>query len=104
MDTLDYLSHLADLSRSSDAETSLLGADLIENRTFDELVIGDTAQIVRRFTQDDIELFANVSGDVNPTHLDHGYADGTMVHGVTAHGMLGGSLFSTVLGTMLPGP
>jgi phosphotransacetylase/acyl dehydratase len=49
-------------------------------------------------------LFANVSGDVNPAHLDQEYAEGTMFHGVIAHGMLGGSLFSTVLGTLLPGP
>jgi phosphate acetyltransferase len=104
MDTLDYLSHLPGIEHRSNVAANLLTVDIIENRTFDELVIGDTAQIVRRFTEDDIEVFANVSGDVNPTHLDHGYADGTVVHGVTAHSMLGGSLFSTVLGTMLPGP
>ena len=77
--------------------------DMIENRTFDELAVGDTAQIVRTLTQSDIELFANVSGDVNPTHLDRIYAEATKCHGLVAHGMLGGSLFSTVLGTMLPG-
>jgi phosphotransacetylase/acyl dehydratase len=104
MDTLDYLSHTADLERRSGAVSDLLGADIIENRTFDELALGDTAQIVRTFTQDDVELFASVSGDVNPSHLDHGFADGTMFRGVVAHGMLGGSLFSTVLGTILPGP
>ena len=103
MDTLDYRSHAADLESLSRAGTDLLTADIIENHTFDELAIGDTAQIVRTFTQDDIELFANVSGDVNPSHLDHAYADATKFHGVIAHGMLGGSLFSTVLGTMLPG-
>jgi phosphate acetyltransferase len=102
MDTLDYLSRTIDLRSSSGAET--VGRDFIENRTFDELAIGDTAQIARTFTQDDIELFANVSGDVNPAHLDHAYADATSFHGVIAHGMLGGSLFSTVLGTLLPGP
>ncbi len=79
-------------------------ADMIENRVFDELAVGDAAQLVRTVTQSDIELFAAVSGDVNPAHLDRGYADGTMFHGVIAHGMLGGSLFSTVLGTLLPGP
>jgi phosphotransacetylase/acyl dehydratase len=93
MDTLQHL-----------APPYYLETDMIENRTFDQLAIGDTAQIVRTFTQDDIELFANVSGDVNPAHLDHGYADATMFHGVIAHGMLGGSLFSTILGTLLPGP
>jgi phosphate acetyltransferase len=78
-------------------------AGIIENRTFDELAVGDAAQIMRVFTQDDVELFAKVSGDVNPTHLDPDYAEGTKYHGIVAHGMLGGSLFSTVLGTLLPG-
>jgi phosphate acetyltransferase len=103
MDTLDYCSNTGDLARLSLAEAAPAAPDMIVNRTFEELVIGDFAQIVRTLTQDDIELFANVSGDVNPAYLDPVYADGTRFHGVIAHGMLGGSLFSTVLGTMLPG-
>jgi acyl dehydratase len=86
------------------AACDLARPGIIENRTFDELSIGDAAQIVRTFTNEDIELFANVSGDVNPTHLDQDYAEETGFHGVVAHGMLGGSMFSTVLGTLLPGP
>ena len=46
----------------------------IENKTFDEIVIGDNAHIVRHLTQRDIELFAIVSGDVNPAHIDEAYA------------------------------
>src|SRR4051812_9506835 len=84
---------------SGGAETGI-----IENKTFDEIEVGCSAELVRTFTQSDIELFANVSGDVNPAHLDQAYADSSMFHGIIAHGMLGGSLFSTVLGTMLPGP
>jgi phosphate acetyltransferase len=76
----------------------------IENKTFDEIAVGENAELIRTVTQSDIELFANVSGDVNPAHLDQVYADGSMFHGIIAHGMLGGSLFSTVLGTILPGP
>jgi phosphate acetyltransferase len=76
----------------------------IGNYTFDELIVGDSACITRTVTQSDIELFANVSGDVNPTHLDKEYAEAGRFHGLVAHGMLGGSLFSTVLGTLLPGP
>jgi acyl dehydratase len=76
----------------------------IENRPFDDLKIGQTARLARAITQSDIELFAAVSGDVNPAHLDARYADATLFHGIIAHGMLGGSLFSTILGTMLPGP
>jgi phosphate acetyltransferase len=76
----------------------------IENRTFDEMQIGDSAELDRSFIQSDIGLFANVSGDVNPSHLDQAYADRSLFHGIVAHGMLGGSLFSAVLGTILPRP
>ena len=41
-----------------------------ENRTFDEIKLGDTASLVRTLTHKDIELFAVMSGDINPTHLD----------------------------------
>jgi len=79
-------------------------AAVIENRTFDEMTIGETAALQRMLTQSDIELFANVSGDVNPSHLDPDYAGASLFHGIVAHGMLSGSLFSAVLGTLLPGP
>ena len=76
----------------------------IENQTFDELKPGDTASLVRTLTHKDIELFAIMSGDVNPTHLDEAFAKSDMFHKVVAHGMWGGALISTVLGTQLPGP
>ncbi|MEL6363945.1 MAG: bifunctional enoyl-CoA hydratase/phosphate acetyltransferase [Pseudomonadota bacterium] len=74
------------------------------NRTFDQIAVGDRATLSRTLTKSDIALFAAVSGDVNPAHLDPTYAEGTMFHEVIAHGMWGGALFSTVLGTQLPGP
>ncbi len=104
MDTLEHLPLSVEPTFMSRAGIAPEADSMIENRTFDELEIGDSAQIGRTFTHDDIELFATVSGDVNPAHLDQEYAEGTMFHGVIAHGMLGGSLFSTVLGTLLPGP
>lgn len=79
-------------------------AVLIRNRTFDEIAIGDSASIERTLTREDIQLFAVMSGDVNPAHLDAEYAEGTPFHGVIAHGMWGGALISAVLGTRLPGP
>jgi phosphate acetyltransferase/phosphate butyryltransferase len=78
--------------------------DRIENRTFDELQIGDTASIARTLTYKDIELFAIMSGDVNPAHVDEEFAKSDMFHRIIAHGMWGGALISTVLGTQLPGP
>jgi phosphate acetyltransferase len=78
--------------------------DRIENRTFDELRIGDSASLGRTLTYKDIELFAVMSGDVNPAHIDGEFAKSDMFHKVVAHGMWGGALISTVLGTELPGP
>lgn len=76
----------------------------IENITYDEIVIGQTARIVRTLTLEDIQAFAAVSGDTNPAHLDKDYASGTLFHEVIAHGMWSGALISSVLGTEFPGP
>lgn len=76
----------------------------IENRTFDEIAVGDTASLTRTLQAQDISLFALASGDVNPAHLDRDYAAEDRFHGVIAHGLWGGSLISAVLGTELPGP
>ena len=76
----------------------------IENRTFDELKIGDSASLVHTLTYKDIQIFAAMSGDVNPAHVDPAFAKDDMFHKVIAHGMWGGALISTVLGTELPGP
>ncbi|WP_163560025.1 bifunctional enoyl-CoA hydratase/phosphate acetyltransferase [Halomonas sp. NO4] len=75
----------------------------IENRTFDEIRVGDSATIEKRLTLDDIKLFAIMSGDINPAHLDEDFAKSTRFQEVVAHGMWGGALISTVLGTELPG-
>ncbi|RED36226.1 phosphate acetyltransferase/phosphate butyryltransferase [Rhodopseudomonas thermotolerans] len=76
----------------------------IQNRTFDEIEVGDSASLVRTLTYRDIELFAVMSGDVNPMHVDAAFAKSDHFHQVVAHGMWGGSLISTLLGTQLPGP
>ncbi|MBV9334684.1 MAG: MaoC family dehydratase N-terminal domain-containing protein [Solirubrobacterales bacterium] len=77
---------------------------LIENRTFDELGLGESAVLERTLSWEDIELFAVVSGDVNPAHVDAEYARSDVFHAIVAHGMWGASLISTLLGTRLPGP
>jgi phosphate acetyltransferase/phosphate butyryltransferase len=76
----------------------------IENRTYNEIVVGDHAELTRRLKPQDIELFAVMSGDINPTHVDADYAKDDIFHGIIAHGMWGGALISAVLGTELPGP
>lgn len=77
---------------------------LIRNRIFEEIAVGETAAIERTLTAEDIQLFAVMSGDVNPQHLDPQFAASTRFHGVIAHGMWGAALISAVLGTRLPGP
>jgi len=71
----------------------------IENRTFDEIQIGESASLVRTLTREDIELFAVMSDDINPAHVDEAYARSDMFHKIIAHGMWGASLILTVLGT-----
>ena len=78
--------------------------DYIENRTFDEIKVGDSASLQRTLDTRDIQLFAVMSGDVNPAHVDPEYAASSLFHEVIAHGMWGGALISTVLGTLYPGP
>ena len=77
---------------------------LLRNRTFDDLTIGESASLVRVVGRDDIDLFATVSGDVNPAHLDPVFASTDIFGHVVAHGMWTGALVSAVLGTKLPGP
>lgn len=84
------------------AATDLL--DYIENRTYDEIRVGDSATLVRTLRPEDIQMFAIISGDMNPTHVDPEYARSSQFREVVAHGMWGGVLFSNVLGTQFPGP
>lgn len=69
----------------------------------EDLAIGQRAETVRLVTQQDIEAFAEVSGDRNAVHLDAEYAAKTSFKGRVAHGMLSASFISGVLGTKLPG-
>ena len=64
---------------------------------------GDTASVTKIITQEDIEKFADLSGDHNPIHLDEEHAKGTRFGRRIAHGMLTSSLISNVIGNELPG-
>ncbi len=70
----------------------------------EDLRPGMTASYARTVTEADIVLFAGVSGDQNPVHLNQEFAEGTRFKGRIAHGMLTASFISTVLGNKLPGP
>jgi len=83
--------------------SSVITKEIIENKTFDEISLGDSARLVRTLTKSDIEGFAAVSGDTNPTHLDSAYAFDTPFHEIVGHSMWSGSLISSLLGNELPG-
>lgn len=70
----------------------------------EDLQVGMSAVYSKTVTEADIIMFAGVSGDTNPVHLDEAFAAETPFKGRIAHGMLGASLLSTVFGTKLPGP
>src|ERR1700761_6797527 len=94
----------AERTLDMDATPPSATSEFIENRTYDELAIGDQASVSKAISQQDIDLFAVVSGDVNPAHMDPAYARTDMFHRIIAHGMLTAGLISNVLGTKLPGP
>lgn len=70
----------------------------------EDLSVGMSATFSKTITEADILMFAAVSGDTNPVHLDREFAATTAFKERIAHGMLAGSLLSTVFGTKLPGP
>ena len=74
-----------------------------DGKSIHELKIGDSAQISKKITESDIELFARATGDFNPIHLDQAYAEKTMFKGRIAHGLLSVGLLSSILGNILPG-
>ena len=67
------------------------------------LKVGDSAQLQRKFTEADVQQYAELSTDRNPIHLDEEYAANTQFKSRIVHGMLAGSLFSALLGQQLPG-
>lgn len=69
-----------------------------------DLQLGMSASTAKTVTEADIILFAGISTDVNPAHLDEEYAKGTMFGGRIAHGMLSAGFISAVLANKLPGP
>ena len=73
-------------------------------KTISELSVGDTAQIQKTISETDVYLYAGITGDLNPAHLNEEYARGTFFKTRIAHGMLIAGLISTILGNKLPGP
>jgi 3-hydroxybutyryl-CoA dehydratase len=75
-----------------------------EGKTLHDLAIGETARVTKTLTQADVTLFAGITGDFNPLHMDHAYAATTRFGQPVVHGALLAGLVSAVLGMHLPGP
>lgn len=73
-------------------------------KTYDQICVGDTAKFSKTFSESDIYLYAGISGDFNPAHVNEAYARKTFFKTRIAHGMLSAGLISAVIGTQLPGP
>jgi 3-hydroxybutyryl-CoA dehydratase len=71
---------------------------------YEDLKVGMKQSFSKTITEADLLMFAGVSGDTNPIHLDEEFASRTMFESRIAHGILTAGLISTVLGTKLPGP
>ena len=76
----------------------------LSNYTHEEITIGQTASYSKLIEEQDLVLFAAVSGDVNPVHLDAAFAANTPFKERIAHGMLTGAVISAALAMELPGP
>jgi 3-hydroxybutyryl-CoA dehydratase len=73
-------------------------------KTIDELRVGDSAEFAKTVSESDVYLYAGVTGDFNPAHVNEAYAEKTFFKTRIAHGMLLGGFISTVLASKLPGP
>ena len=72
--------------------------------TIGEMKIGDSASFTKTISETDVYLYAGISGDFNPAHVNQTEAEKGMFGKRIAHGMLSAGLISAVLGTLLPGP
>jgi len=76
----------------------------VKGLTIKELNIGDKASFQKTITETDVYLYAGITGDLNPAHINQVEAETTIFQGRIAHGMLTAGLVSAVLGMQLPGP
>ncbi|MDR0284480.1 MAG: MaoC family dehydratase [Propionibacteriaceae bacterium] len=70
---------------------------------YDQISVGDSASVEKTISESDVYLFAGITGDLNPAHVNQAFAETTKFGTRIVHGMLTGSFFSTIFGTQLPG-
>ena len=71
---------------------------------FEDLNVGMSAEVTKVISEADVRAFAELSGDMNPLHLNEDFAKHTRTGGRVIHGMVTASLLSTIVGYKLPGP
>ena len=76
----------------------------MNGKTISQLKVGDSAEFSKTISEADVYLYAGVSGDLNPAHINEAYAQNTFFKTRIAHGMLSAGFISAVLGMQLPGP
>ena len=76
----------------------------MQGYTIDQLKIGQKASFAKTVTETDVYLFAGITGDINPIHINQEYANNSIFKDRIAHGMLSAGFISAVIGVQLPGP
>jgi len=76
----------------------------VKGKWISQLRVGDKAYVEKTISETDVYLYAGITGDLNPAHINEEYAKGTIFKGRITHGMLTAGLISAVLGMKLPGP
>jgi 3-hydroxybutyryl-CoA dehydratase len=77
---------------------------MIAGRSIDKLAVGDAAEFAKTVTETDIYLYAGITGDFNPAHVNEAYAKNTFFKTRIAHGMLTAGFISAIIANQLPGP
>lgn len=77
---------------------------MIAGKSIDQIKVGDTAEFAKTVTETDIYLYAGITGDFNPAHVNEVYAKNTFFKTRIAHGMLTAGFISAIIANQLPGP
>lgn len=80
------------------------GGEAMVGKIIEQLQVGDVAEFGKTISESDIYLYAGITGDFNPAHVNESYAENTFFKTRIAHGMLSAGLISAVLANQLPGP
>ena len=73
-------------------------------KSIEQIRVGDAAEFAKTVTETDVYLYAGITGDLNPAHINEAYAKGTFFKSRIAHGMLTAGFISSIMGMQLPGP